>query len=134
MTSTNSTDREQDEEAEMEAEFQRMMVKDGPQPQTTAASKQNRQRKTDAFVKVPLWWIEIAAKATRSPTTIVLIELLYAAWKAQSLTFPLPNARLKKLGVSREIKRRVLRDLELRRLILVERRPRKTPIITLIAL
>jgi hypothetical protein len=62
-------------------------------------------------VKVPLWWIEQAAKLARSPATLVLIELLRAKFKARSSTFTLSNARLRKLGVSREIKRRVLRNL-----------------------
>ena len=35
------------------------------------------QRKAkDAFVKVPLWWASEAAKATRMPGMLVLIELL----------------------------------------------------------
>src|SRR5262249_31315332 len=84
-----------------------------------------RCKQTEPFVKVPLWWIEIAAKAARSPATLVLVELLYARWKANSSTFPLPNVRLKKLGVSREIKRRMLRDLERGGLIAVDRPTRK---------
>ena len=99
-----------------------------------AAAPVKRKKKVERFVQVPLWWIEIAAKDARSPTTLVLIELLYAAWKAKSSTFPLPNARLKALGVSRKTKHKVLRDLERRPVILVERQPRKTPIITLIGL
>ena len=92
------------------------------------------KKKAEPFVQVPLWWIETAAKDIRSPATLVLIELLRARWKTKNSTFPLPNARLKALGVSREIKRRVLRDLERRPVILVERPLRKTPIITLIGL
>jgi len=99
-----------------------------------AAAPVKRKKKVEAFVKVPLWWIAISAKATRSPATIVLIELLYACWKARNSTFPLPNDRLKKRGVSRDVKRRVLRDLERRQVIIVERPPRKTPIVTLIGL
>jgi hypothetical protein len=83
-------------------------------------------------VKVPLWWITAAAKHARSPATMVLIELLYASWKGGSSTFSLPNGRLAKLGISREIKRRVLRDLERSGLITVERRPSKSPIVTLV--
>jgi hypothetical protein len=90
--------------------------------------------KKDAFVKVPLWWGAEAAKATQSPTTLVLIELLYRSWKAKSLTFPLPNGRLSKNGVSRKVKCRVLRDLEAAGLIMVERRHGKTPLVTLVAL
>ena len=63
--------------------------------------------------------------------TLVLIELLYASWKARSSTFPLPNSRLVKLGASREVKRRVLRDLEQAGLISVERPTRKSPVVTL---
>jgi hypothetical protein len=98
------------------------------------AAPVKRKKTVEPFVQVPLWWIAIAAKATRSPATVVLIELLYACWKAKNSTFPLPNDRLKKRGVSRDVKRRVLRDLERRQVIIVERPPRKTPIVTLIGL
>jgi DNA-binding FadR family transcriptional regulator len=50
------------------------------------------------------------------------------------LTFPLPNGRLCENGVSRKVKRRVLRDLEAAGLITVERRLGKTPLITLTVL
>lgn len=95
------------------------------------ASKPARR---EPFVLVPLSWIAAAAEATHSPTTVVLIELLYASWKAHSPTFPLPNGQLRKLGVSRETKRRILRDLERAGMILVERRNRKTPIVTLVVI
>src|SRR5262249_40805791 len=77
---------------------------------------------------------KMAAKAARSPATLVLVELLYARWKAKSSTFPLPNSGLKALGASRDVKRRVLRDLERQQVILVKRSARKTPIITVIGL
>jgi hypothetical protein len=92
-----------------------------------------RRGKTEPFVKVSLWWIAAAAKAARSPATIVFIELLHAAWKTRSLTFPLPNNRLGKLGVSRDVKRRVLQDLERGGLIRIERRSRRSPVVTLIS-
>jgi hypothetical protein len=91
-----------------------------------------KRKKPEPFVVVPLWWIRQAAKAARTPATIVLVELLYASWKARSPAFPLPNGRLRKLGVSRKVKYRVLRDLERGGVILVERPTRKTPIISLI--
>jgi hypothetical protein len=89
------------------------------------------RKKVELFVKVPLWWIETAAKATKSPTTVVLIELLRLRWKTGSSTFPLPNARLQRLGVSRKVKQRILRELELAQLIIVERPTRKSPVVTL---
>jgi hypothetical protein len=92
------------------------------------------QHKEPPFVKVPLWWAAEAAKATRMPGMLVLIELLHRSWKAKSLTFPLPNRDLGKHGVSREIKRKKLRDLEAAGLITVERRHGKTPRVTLVVL
>jgi len=92
------------------------------------------RKKVEPWVKVPLAWIAAAAKAAHSPATLVLVELLYASWRAKGSTFPLPNSRLKALGVSRKVKARVLHDLERRRIIVVERPRQKTPIITLIAL
>ena len=76
------------------------------------AALPRKRKKVEPFVKVPLWWITEAAKATQSPRTTILTELLYASWKAKSLTFPLPNRRLKQRGARRAIKRLVLRALE----------------------
>ena len=90
--------------------------------------------KKNAFVKMPLWWAAEATKATRSPATMVLVELLYRSWQAKSLTFSLPNGRLGKNGISRKVKCRVLRDLEAAGLITVERNHRKTPLVTLAVL
>jgi hypothetical protein len=93
-----------------------------------------KRKKVEAFVKVPLWWITTAADATGSPAVLVLIELLRLQWKTRRMSFPVPNARLKNLGVSREVKRRVLRDLQRAGLITVDRRTRKSPIVTLVSL
>jgi hypothetical protein len=92
------------------------------------------RKKVEPFVKVPLWWIVQATKATNTGKALVCVELLYAAWRAKRRTFPLPNGRLAKLGVSRYAKQRALRDLERAGLITVERPLRKTPIVTLVLL
>ena len=93
-----------------------------------------KRKPVEPFVKVPLWWIRQAAKATNTNKALICVELLYAAWKAKRSTFPLPNGRLRELGISRETKRRALRDLERAGLIVVERPLRKTPVVTLVAL
>src|SRR5262245_53984280 len=93
-----------------------------------------KRKKTEPFVKVPLWWIAQATKATNTGRGLVCIELLYAAWKAKRPTFSLPNGRLARLGINRNTKRRALYDLERAGLITVERPSRKTPIITLVVL
>jgi hypothetical protein len=91
------------------------------------------KREVEPFVRVPVWWAAAASKAIRDPGMLVCIELLRASWKAKSQTFPLPNGKLGKLGVSRKVKQRVLRDLEQAGLIIVERPLKKTPIVTLVS-
>ena len=57
----------------------------------------------------------------------MFLYLLHASWKAESMTVSLPNVWLKQRGASREVKRRVLRNLEAAGLITVERTGQKEP-------
>ena len=63
-----------------------------------------------------------AAKATRTPKALVCIELLYSGMEGEKPDVLLAQWAPEKNGVSREIKRRTLRDLEAAGLITVERR------------
>jgi hypothetical protein len=92
-----------------------------------------KKRKEPAFAKVPLWWAEAATKAAKDPAALIL-WLLYLAWKARKLTFPLPNSYFTKNGASRKTKYRVLRDLEAGGLITVERQNGKSPSVTIVVL
>ncbi|SRR6266498_3154549 len=89
----------------------------------------------DPFVKVPLWFAVEAAKATRTSGALVWIWLLYQGWRDRKSVgrdaVRMANAKLKSWGVSRNVKQRVLRDLERAGLIEIERRPRKSPNVTL---
>jgi hypothetical protein len=91
-------------------------------------------KRKDAFVKVPLWFAVEAAKATNTARALVWIELLHATWKAGGATISLPNGRLQRHGVSREVRRRVLRELAAAGLITVERRQGKATLVTLVML
>jgi hypothetical protein len=93
-----------------------------------------KKRKEPPFVRVPLWWAESAAAATKSPSALVWVHLLYVAWKRKSMAFPLSNKYLERNGVSREVKRKVLRNLEAAGLITVERRRGRSPRITIVVL
>ena len=93
-----------------------------------------RREKKEPFAKVPLWWAAEAAKATRTPKALVWVELLHVAWKAKSLTFPFPCGKLERKGVSRETRRRALRELEAVGLIRVGWRHGKTPLVTIAVL
>lgn len=93
-----------------------------------------KRKKVESFVKVPLWWIAEAAKATKTPAALVCVYLLRASWQAKSATFAVPNQWLKRNGVSPKVKRRVLRSLEAAGLITVEWPSRKSPVVTLVLL
>jgi hypothetical protein len=93
-----------------------------------------KRKKAEPFVRVPLWWAEAAAKATRTPKALVWVELLHVSWKTKRLTFPLPCGRLEKRGVNRETRRRALHELEVAGLIKVAWRHGKTPTVTIVIL
>ena len=87
---------------------------------------------SEPFAIVPLHWAARAAKATRTPKALVWIRLLHLVWRQKTRTFYLPNKWLEDQGVSRFIKNRALDELEADGLIAVERRPRKSPHISLL--
>jgi hypothetical protein len=96
--------------------------------------RRSSKARKETFVKVPLWWIEQATQATRTQQAFVCIWLLHLAWKTKSASFPVPNDQLAKRGIDRKEKHRALTRLEAAGLISIERRERKTPIVTLLFL
>jgi hypothetical protein len=88
--------------------------------------------KADDFAQVPLKWAAKVAKAMNSPSAMLLVLLAYLAWKTKSPTFVLSNDHLKRYGVSREVKYRVLAQLEKAGIIQVVRPGRRAPLITLL--
>lgn len=91
-----------------------------------------RRLEHKAFAKVPLGWAAKAAKATNTTKAMVWIILLHAAWKANSTSFPLPNGKLKRAGVTRYAKYRTLKELQAGGLITVERNHGKAPTVTVL--
>ena len=45
------------------------------------------RRDKDLFVVMPVWWAGAAAKATKSPGFVVLVELLRRQFETHSMTF-----------------------------------------------
>jgi hypothetical protein len=90
------------------------------------------KRREPPWAKVPMWLAQAATEATKdmkAPAALVWIHMLHVSWKTKDAPFLLPNGGLKKNGVSRKIKYRVLRKLEAAGLIAVERRSRKSPLV-----
>ncbi len=112
-----------DEEAD-EREFLAFQQRSAGAPAPNKV-KTRARKITDRFALVPIWWVEQAAKAANTPRSLVLIWLMYLAWKTGSHTFPLTNVQLR--GVHRNTKYKVLRELEEAGLILVSREGKKPP-------
>src|SRR5207245_9533865 len=68
----------------------------------------------------------------RCPQALVWHRLQYLAWATGSATVTLANKALAEMGVSRLIKYRALQRLEQDGLIRVERRERRSPIVTIL--
>jgi hypothetical protein len=82
------------------------------------------------WVKFPMSWFEPMKDAHRK-TFLVVLHLLYLHWRGKGEPIKLTNGMLEENGVSRQAKRRALAYLERRGLITVERRPKRSPIVTI---
>jgi hypothetical protein len=91
-----------------------------------------KRKRQEAFAKVPLKQAARAAASCDGQRMMVWLFLLHRSWKLQRASFAVPSGALRCLGVGREVQRRALRDFEDAGLILVERRGRKNPIVTLV--
>ena len=100
----------------------------------TPSMKALEPRKHQQFVNVPLRWAADTAKATGTRGAMVWILLLHMTWKTKSRTFALSNVMLARYGVTREMKRRVLEKLEASGRIKIERRRKRSPIVTLLTI
>jgi hypothetical protein len=89
-------------------------------------------KKATPFVKVSLAAAVKACTAVNCPKAIVWIWLVHRVWHQKSRTIAVPNGALAKLGVSREMKRRALQQLETAGLVILERPSRKTLLVTLL--
>jgi hypothetical protein len=81
------------------------------------------------WVKYPMTWHE-PMKDAHGKTYRVALHLLYLHWKGKGEPIKLANGMLEEDGVSRHAKRRALIYLERRGLITVERRLKRSPIVT----
>ena len=93
----------------------------------TARQKKSAAKQQKEFAKVPLQWAADMAKVTRTPGAMVWILLGYLAWKNHSLTFPLSNEVLRRYGINRETKRRILTRLKVSGRIKIEQHHKRSP-------
>jgi hypothetical protein len=99
---------------------------------TNPAATKIRRRRPGTFVQVPLASAARAYAAMHSPKAMVWLWLQYQVWKTKSKVVAVPNGVLAEYGVSPDVKRAALLQLEVAGLITVDRRPRQTPIVTVL--
>jgi hypothetical protein len=111
-------------------------VRQAPDPKKRLAELKAKapvkRKKARPFAKVYLDAAARAFAAAQSQKAMVWVWLVHRAWKRQSQTVTVPSGELAKLGVNRESKRRALLQFEAAGLISIDRRPRKTPLVTLL--
>jgi hypothetical protein len=88
------------------------------------------QKRRKRFVMVPMTWRESLEGAT-GQTVLLALDLLYLGWRRGGPIL-LANGMLRYDGISQQSKWRGLAELERRGLVTVERRPRRSPIVTLL--
>jgi hypothetical protein len=84
------------------------------------------------FTIVPRSWSDRLAAARHVGTYKFALHLLHQYWKNGGRPISLTNTFATNAGVSRRSKWRALGELERLKLIEVERRPRKSPLVTLL--
>jgi hypothetical protein len=109
-------------------------VKHSPSNEKRAAQFPQTRRVNGEFVKgpLPLNWLSSACKLSgKSPLTVAL-AILFEVGRRKSNEIVLTTAICQRFGVKRKSKYRGLSALEAAGLILVNRRPRKNPVITVL--
>jgi hypothetical protein len=91
-----------------------------------------RHKKTKPFGVLELHTAAKAFAAMHCAKAMTWVWLQHQARTTGKRTVAVPNGALAKWGVSRETKRRALKELEAGGLIVIERRSRKTPLVTLL--
>ena len=102
---------------------------------STLVGKAARPRKVKwqrKFVRVPWAWVNRLKVSNRGVTYRLALLLLYEYWRTGGRPIQLSNAMLTGDGVTRRSKWRALLELEQFGLLKVERRPRKSPVVTLL--
>jgi hypothetical protein len=84
------------------------------------------------FIKVPWVWAERLFTARRASTLKVALYILHQHWKRHGQPFRLANGAMAMDGIDRHRKRAALEELEQLSLITVERRQRKSPVVTVV--
>jgi hypothetical protein len=99
--------------------------------ETAAKPSKARQHEHKAFAIVPLQWAAQMSEATHAPEVIISVLLCHLKWQTNSSTFPFPSGVLRRHGIGRRTKYRVLAQMEEAGMIKINQQPGRAPIVTL---
>ena len=88
------------------------------------------EKRRKHFVQLPWTWVEALSGAS-GQTWQLAAHLLYLNWKGKGAPIKQANGMLEIDGINRQAKWRALSGLERRGLVTVERRPARSPLVTL---
>jgi len=97
-----------------------------------AAPKHKRKKWQKRFVSVPLAWADQLKTCDSAATFKLALLLLYEHWHSSGSTIRLTNPLAAKWGILPDAKSWSLAYLERMGLISVEKRSRKTPLVTVL--
>jgi hypothetical protein len=96
-------------------------------PKAAPAKKKWRRQ----FIKFPWAWMDLLRATTSGSAYRLALILVYEHWRTGGRPIMLSNIAAEKEGLSRHSKWRALRELEKLGLVVLEKRPRKSPTIRL---
>jgi hypothetical protein len=87
----------------------------------------------DQFVRVPLTWVDRLRGARCIGSYRLALHLLFHHWKSDGKPIKLSNVILAGLGVGGgKAKWRALSELERLKLVRIDRRPKRSPVVTIL--
>jgi hypothetical protein len=84
------------------------------------------------FIQVPWSWVERLRRARHVSTHNLANHLLYEHWRNGGQALVLSNSAMAQVGMTRWGKWEGLHELEQLGLVTIERRPRKSPLVTVL--
>jgi hypothetical protein len=98
-----------------------------------AAARSSRPARGSKFVKVPISWKDQLTAARCAVTYHVALELLHRSnYVEHARTIRFANVGLTPIGITPRRKWQALAELERLGLVRIDRRPRKSPMVTLL--
>jgi hypothetical protein len=98
---------------------------------TAIKARHTKRSSRDQFIIVSMAWKDSLDHAVHAATLKIALHLLFTSWQRNERSIPLTNRALP--NIPRRSKWNGLTELERLGLVTVERRPRRAPIVTILA-